>query len=107
MDRLRLSDRTRLLNSVFRRTAEQAAAVVRMDSAANVFIVAHFETPSRRIPVARVVAGEVDAGVVYATDAVAAGDAVQSVELPGAGQQAPATRSPDARPLGARGVGDS
>ena len=31
VDRLRLSDRTRLLNSVFRRTAEQAAAVVRMD----------------------------------------------------------------------------
>lgn len=65
VDRLRLSDRTRLVNSVFRRTAEQPAAVVRMDSAANVFIVAHFETPSRRIPVARVVAGEEISGISF------------------------------------------
>lgn len=36
---------------------------------------------------ARVVADEVDAGVVYATDAVAAGDAVETLDLPGAEQQ--------------------
>ncbi|NYD57892.1 molybdate transport system substrate-binding protein [Nocardioides marinisabuli] len=36
---------------------------------------------------ARVVADEVDAGIVYATDAVAAGDAVETIELPGAEQQ--------------------
>ncbi len=36
---------------------------------------------------ARVVADEVDAGVVYASDAVAAGDAVETLDLPGAEQQ--------------------
>lgn len=38
----------------------------------------------------KVVSGEVDAGLVYATDAVAAGDAVTTVEIPGA-EQHPAT----------------
>ena len=36
---------------------------------------------------ARVVADEVDAGVVYASDAVAAGDAVETLDLPGAEEQ--------------------
>lgn len=36
---------------------------------------------------ARVVADEVDAGVVYASDAVAAGDAVETLDLPGADEQ--------------------
>lgn len=58
VNRLRLVDRDRLVRAVFNRTRELPAAVVRMDSTDNVFIVAHFETPSRRIPVARVVAGE-------------------------------------------------
>ncbi|MBX3132673.1 MAG: HAMP domain-containing histidine kinase [Gemmatimonadaceae bacterium] len=58
VERLSFNDRNRLVSSVFRRTPEQPAANVRMDSTANVFIVAHFERPSRRIPVARVVAGE-------------------------------------------------
>ena len=36
---------------------------------------------------ARVVADEVDAGIVYASDAVAAGDAVETLDLPGAEEQ--------------------
>ncbi|ANH38491.1 Molybdate-binding periplasmic protein precursor [Nocardioides dokdonensis FR1436] len=36
---------------------------------------------------ARVVADEADAGLVYATDAVAAGDAVETITVPGAEQQ--------------------
>ena len=36
---------------------------------------------------ARVVADEVDAGVVYASDAVAAGDAVETLDLPGSEEQ--------------------
>jgi two-component system, OmpR family, sensor kinase len=58
VERLYQNDRNRLVNSVFRRTPEQPAATVRMDSTAAVFTVAHFERPSRRIPVVRVVAGE-------------------------------------------------
>ncbi len=61
--RLLLDDRNRLVSAAFRRTPEQPAAVVRMDSTTNVFLVAHFETPSRRIPVARVVAGEAVGGL--------------------------------------------
>lgn len=63
VNRLKLPDRERLVNAAFRRTADQPAAVVLMDSTQNVFIVAHFETPSRRIPVHRVVAGEAVTGV--------------------------------------------
>jgi len=63
VDRLKLDDRQRLVNAAFRRTREQPAAEVRMDSTANIFVIAHFETPSRRIPVHRVVAGEPVAGL--------------------------------------------
>jgi len=56
--RLDARDRGRLVNAAFRRTPEQPAAVVIMDSVPNILVVAHFETPSRRIPVLRVVAGE-------------------------------------------------
>jgi two-component system, OmpR family, sensor kinase len=62
---LNVRDRDRLINAVFRRTKDQPAAVVRMDSSANVFMVAHFETPSRRVPVNRVVAGESVAGLAF------------------------------------------
>lgn len=58
VEQLTTPDRSRLVNAVFRRDPAQPAAVVLMDSTANIFIVAHFETPTRRIPVARVVAGE-------------------------------------------------
>jgi molybdate transport system substrate-binding protein len=44
---------------------------------------ASFE-PDVKAVLARVAEGEADAGVVYATDAVAAGDGVRSVEIPGA-----------------------
>lgn len=57
VDSLTMPDRGRLISAVFRRTAQQPAAVVRMDSTASVFIVSHFETPSSRIPVNRVIAG--------------------------------------------------
>ena len=49
----------------------------------------------------KVVSGEADAALVYATDAVAAGDGVETVEIPGAAQQptsyvvAPLTQSDD------------
>jgi molybdate transport system substrate-binding protein len=36
---------------------------------------------------ARVTEGEADAGIVYTTDAVAAGDSVKEIEIPGASQQ--------------------
>jgi two-component system OmpR family sensor kinase len=65
VEQLKTPDRSRLVNAVFRRSPEQPAAVVLMDSTENIFIVAHFETPSRRIPVARVVAGEAVLGLGF------------------------------------------
>ncbi len=50
----------------------------------------------------KVVSGEAEAGLVYASDAVAAGDQVATVEIPGAGEQltsyvvAPLQQSEDA-----------
>lgn len=70
VERLVPPDRNRLINAAFRRTPAQAAAVVRMDSSANVFIVAQFETPSRRIPVMRVVAGESVGGLGFRDSAL-------------------------------------
>lgn len=57
VDSLQTPDRDRLIAAAFRRTEDQPAAVVRMDSTANVYLVAHFETPSQRVPVRRVIAG--------------------------------------------------
>ena len=57
VDSLKTADRGRLISAVFRRSPELPAAIVPMDSTSNVFIVALFETPSRRVPVNRVVAG--------------------------------------------------
>ena len=70
VNRLKVSDRNRLVNAVFRRTPEQPAAVVLMDSTDNVFVLAHFEAPSRRIPVARVVAGERVTGLRFRDSAL-------------------------------------
>jgi signal transduction histidine kinase len=58
VERLWQGDRDRLINAAFRRSRELPAAEVRLDSTDNAFMIAHFETPSRRIPVARVIAGE-------------------------------------------------
>ncbi|MEX2181845.1 MAG: HAMP domain-containing sensor histidine kinase [Gemmatimonadaceae bacterium] len=63
---LTVRDRDRLVNAVFRRTPEQPAANVLMDSTANVFLVSHFETPSRQLPVMRVAAGEAMIGLSFA-----------------------------------------
>ena len=62
---LRLSDRERVVSAVFRRTPELPAAVVRMDSTADVFLVAHFESPTGSIPALRVIAGESVAGLGF------------------------------------------
>lgn len=58
VDRLWVDDRNRLVSAAFRRTRAQPASIVITDSTERIFIVSHFETPSRRVPVARVVAGE-------------------------------------------------
>lgn len=55
---LSIEHRDRLIAAAFRRTVEQPAAVVRFDTIPDIFLDAHFEAPSRRIPVSRVVAGE-------------------------------------------------
>ena len=70
VERLKNDDRTRLVNAAFRRTREQPAATVRMDSTDNIFVIAHFETPSRRIPVHRVVTGESVAGTGFRDSAL-------------------------------------
>lgn len=51
-------DRRRLISAVFRRTVQQPASVVLMDSTANVFIVSHFASLSREFSSMRIVAGE-------------------------------------------------
>jgi signal transduction histidine kinase len=61
VDSLKTADRGRLVSAVFRRTRALPAAVVPMDSTADVYIVSHFETPSRRVPVMRVIAGAASA----------------------------------------------
>ncbi len=61
-----VGDADRLVAAAYRRSQEQPAANVRMDSTANVFIVAHFESPTRSIPALRVVAGESMAGLSFA-----------------------------------------
>jgi len=58
VERIGVDRRSRLVAAAFRRTPEQPAAVVRFDTIPDIFIDAHFEAPSRRIPVMRVVAGE-------------------------------------------------
>lgn len=70
VQRLKVDDQQRLVNAVFRRTREQPAANIRMDSTDNIFIIAHFETPSRRIPVHRVVAGEPVTGLGFRDSAL-------------------------------------
>lgn len=55
---LQPDDRFRLTAAAFRRTPEQPAATVRLDSAANVFVYTRFRVPSEANPVVRVVAGE-------------------------------------------------
>jgi signal transduction histidine kinase len=62
---LALPDRDRLVKAVFRRTPEQPAAVVRLDSTANVFLVAHFDSLDGRVPALRVIAGESVAGLGF------------------------------------------
>jgi signal transduction histidine kinase len=62
---LKLTDRDRVVSAVFRRTPEAPAANVRLDSTANVFLVAHFESPTGSMPALRVVAGESVAGLGF------------------------------------------
>ena len=66
VDSLSSENRGRLINAAFRRTEAQPAAVVRMDTVPNIFVVAHFETPSQRVPVRRVIAGSSVAGLNFA-----------------------------------------
>lgn len=58
VSRLPVDDARRLVAAAFRRTPEQPAAVVLMDSAANIFVFARFRDPTEANPVVRVVAGE-------------------------------------------------
>jgi two-component system OmpR family sensor kinase len=58
VDRIGVERRAQLIGAAFRRTPEQPAAVVRFDTIPDIFIDAHFESPTRRIPVLRIVAGE-------------------------------------------------
>ena len=60
-----IGDRDRLKAALFRRSQVQPAAVVRMDSSANVFLVVHFESPTARVPALRVIAGESVAGLSF------------------------------------------
>lgn len=63
--RLHVDDRSRLVAAAFRRTPEAPAAVVLMDSTANVQVFARFTTPSEVNPVVRVVAGESVVGTAF------------------------------------------
>ncbi len=65
VDSLTIENRDRLISAAFRRTEEQPAAVVRMDSVPNIFVLAHFETPSQRVPVRRVIAGAAVPGQIF------------------------------------------
>ncbi len=62
---LYVDDRNRLVAAAFRREPTQPAAVVLMDSTANVFVFARFSSPSEANPVVRVVAGESMAGTGF------------------------------------------
>lgn len=58
VERLTTKDRSALTRAVFRGlTPTQPGGIVALDSA-RVFVLAHFETPSMRVPIFRIVAGE-------------------------------------------------
>ncbi|MBL8995819.1 MAG: HAMP domain-containing histidine kinase [Gemmatimonadetes bacterium] len=58
VERLTTKDRGALTRAVFRElTPDQPGGIVALDSA-RLFVLAHFETPSARVPIYRVVAGE-------------------------------------------------
>lgn len=66
------------------------AATAQVEAAADLDLAPVSEEQSVKDVLGKVVAGEADAGVVYVTDALAAGDAVATIEFPAAAQ-APTT----------------